>query len=247
MKIKTILIDDERKAIAILKNKIERFCPNIEIIAETQDPEQGIALINKLKPQLVFIDIAMPELNGFELLKQIEQPNFEIIFATAFDDYAIEAIKHCAIGYLVKPIDNQDLIEAVNKALINIEAKTALQKNRLLVENLGIQKIQKKKIAIPSVGGIEFVRISDIIHCKGEDGYTKIYFREKKTLLSSNSIGHFNKILKNQEFYLVHKSHLINMEYIEKYLNEGYVLLTENHKIPISRNRRTEFLNQLKN
>lgn len=247
MKIKTIIIDDERKAIAILKNKIERFCPNIEIIGETQDPVQGVALIKNLKPQLVFIDIAMPELNGFELLKQIEQPDFEIIFATAFDDYAIEAIRHCAIGYLVKPIDNQDLTEAVNKALINIEAKTALQKNRLLIENLGIQKTQKKKIAIPSVGGIEFVRINDIIHCKGEDGYTKIYFRDNKTLLSSNSIGHFNKLLKNQEFYLVHKSHLINMEYIEKYLNEGYVLLAENHKIPISRNRRTEFLNQLKN
>lgn len=245
-KIKTLLIDDEPKALAILKNKIERLCPKLNIIAETQSPKDAITLINDLKPQLIFLDIAMPELNGFEVLKQINQPNFEIIFATAFDNYAIEAIKHCAIGYLVKPIDNEDLVETVDKAILNIEEKTALEKNKLLIENLGVQSFQKKKIVIPCTEGLEFVKISEIIHCEGLDGYTKIHLINQKPLLSSHSIGHFNKLLQSQEFYRVHKSHIINLDFIEKYLNEGYVQLQGNLKIPVSRNRRQDFLNSLK-
>ncbi|PQJ71789.1 LytR/AlgR family response regulator transcription factor [Polaribacter butkevichii] len=244
--IKTILIDDERKALAILKNKIERLCPNLEIVAETQSPKEAIKLIKNLQPQLIFLDISMPEINGFDLLKEFDNPNFEIIFATAFDNYAIEAIKHCAIGYLVKPIDNSDLVSAVKNAAKNIEEKTALQKNKLLIENLGVQTFQMKKMVIPSTEGLEFVKIADIIHCEGIDGYTKIHFSNHKPILSSQSIGHFNKLLINQNFYLVHKSHLINLQHIEKYLNEGYVLLSANHKVPVSRNRRQEFLNNLK-
>lgn len=245
-KIKTILIDDEPKALAILKNKIERLCPNLDIIAQTQEPKQGIQLIKTLEPQLIFLDIAMPELNGFDVLKQFKEPSFEIIFATAFDDYAIEAIKHCAIGYLVKPIDNDDLVTAVENAQKNINEKTALEKNKLLIENLGVQSFQQKKLVIPSTEGLEFVKIDTIVHCEGIDGYTKIYFDNNKPILSSQSIGHFKKLLNQKGFYLVHKSHLINMDYIEKYLNEGYILLSGNHKIPVSRNRRQEFLEHLK-
>ena len=246
MIINAILIDDERKALAILKNKIERLCPNVNIIAETQNPVEGIEFIKKLKPQLVFLDVAMPELSGFDLLSEIKNPNFEIIFATAFDNYAIEAIKHCAIGYLVKPVDNNDLVETVNKAIQNIEDKSALEKNKQLIENLGVQSFQNKKIVIPSQEGLEFVEIADIIHCEGVEGYTKIHFIHQKPILSSHSIGHFKKLLGNQSFYLIHKSHLINLSYIEKYLNEGYVVLSGNHKLPVSRNRRSGFLNSLK-
>lgn len=246
MKITALLIDDEPKALAILKNKLERMCPNVEIIGETQHPEEGLELIKTISPQLIFLDVAMPGMSGFDMLMKIENPSFEIIFVTAFDNYAIDAINHCAIGYLVKPVDNQDLIFAVNKAIVNIEEKTALEKNKILIENLGVQTFQKKKIVIPTQVGLEFVKIKDIIHCEGEDGYTKIYFKNRKTMLSSNSIGHFNKLLGSHEFYLVHKSHLINLNHIEKYLNEGYVLLNDNHKIPVSRNRRSEFLSMLK-
>jgi two-component system LytT family response regulator len=244
--IKTLLIDDERKALAILRNKLERLCPELEIIAETQNPKQAITLINTLKPDLIFLDIAMPELSGFDVLKQFKSPEFEIIFATAFGDYAIEAIKHCAIGYLVKPVDNEDLIAAVKNAIQNIEEKTALKKNKLLIENLGVQTFQNKKIVIPSTDGLEFVKIANIIFCEGVDGYTKIHFCDQKAILSSHSIGHFNKLLVNQSFYLVHKSYLINLSFIEKYLNEGYVVLKNNHKVPVSRNKRQEFLNNLK-
>lgn len=245
-KITAILIDDERKALAILKNKIERLCPNISIIAETQIPEEGLSLIKSLNPQLVFLDVAMPVMSGFDLLEKIANPTFEIIFVTAFDNYAIEAINHCAIGYLVKPVDNQDLIKTVQNAIQNIEDKTALEKNKLLIDNLGVQTYQNKKIVIPSQEGLEFVKISDIICCEGTSGYTTIHFVHRKSILSSNSIGHFSKLLESQNFYLVHKSYFINMDYIEKYLNEGYIILTNNLKIPVSRNRRSDFLNSLK-
>lgn len=245
-KITAILIDDERKALAILENKLERLCPNIEIIAKTQEPKEGIDLINTLKPQLVFLDIAMPGMSGFDVLSNIPNPSFEIIFVTAFDNYAIEAINHCAIGYLVKPVDNDDLLKTVQKAIKNIEDKTALVKNKLLIENLTVQTFQNKKIVIPNNDGLEFIKISEIIHCEGIEGYTKIHFEKRNPILSSNSIGHFYKLLDNQNFYLVHKSHLINLACIDIYLNEGYVILSNKSKIPVSRNRRADFLDSFK-
>jgi two-component system LytT family response regulator len=247
MNITAILIDDEPKASAILKNKLERFCSNVVVIGETQNPHEGLALIEKLKPQLVFLDVAMPEMSGFDLLAKIPNPAFEIIFVTAFDSYAVDALNHCAIGYLVKPVDNQALLATALKAIKNIEAKTALAKNKLLIENLGAQSFHDKKMVIPSQDGLEFVKIASIIHCEGTEGYTKIHFVDRKPILSSNSIGHFNKLLKNSDFFLVHKSHLINLDHIKKYLNEGTLILSDNSSVPVSRNRRVDFLKTFKN
>lgn len=245
-KIKTILIDDEPKALAILKNKIERFCPNLEIIAQTQNPKDAIALIKKLKPQLVFLDIAMPELDGFQVLEQFENPDFEIIFATAFDNYAIEAIKHCAIGYLVKPIDNKDLTKAVEKAMQNIEDRNTTEKNKILIENLEVINFQEKKLIIPNQEGLLFVKINDIIHCEGDHGYTNIHLNGGDKILSSKNIGYFKDILKKPYFFHVHKSHLINLNYVEKYTNEGYVILNNKAAVPVSRNKRSDFIEFLK-
>lgn len=246
MNVTAILIDDERKALAILKNKLERLCQNVTIIGETQNPEEGLKLIKELKPQLLFLDIAMPEMSGFELLKEIENPNFEIIFVTAFDNYAIEAISHCAIGYLVKPVDNKNLVDTVSKAIKNIEETSALEKNKLLINNLEIKTFQNKKIVIPSQDGLEFVKMADILHFEGDKGYTKIHFLNRKSMLSSHRIGYFNKLLDNHSFYLIHKSYLINLSHIKKYLNEGYIVMEEDTKLPVSRNRRQDFFEKLK-
>jgi two-component system LytT family response regulator len=246
-KITAIIIDDERKAILTLKDKLERICPQINLIAETQKPEEGIKLIETLKPQLVFLDIAMPQMSGFDLLQKIETPNFEIIFVTAFDSFAIEAIKHCAIGYLVKPVDNTDLVDVVKKAEVNIEQKLALEKNKTLIENMGVVIFQNKKMIIPSQDGLEFVRISDVVHCEGINGYTQICLSNGSKILSSKNIGYFCDILNENPFYLIHKSHLINIDYIEKYLNEGYIQFSNQQTAPVSRSKRIEFLNFLKN
>ncbi|WP_124981326.1 LytR/AlgR family response regulator transcription factor [Nonlabens xiamenensis] len=247
MKISTIIIDDEPKAIAILQNKIERLCPALEVIATIEDPKNAFEIISEKRPDLVFIDIAMPGMSGFELLEQFSHPDFEIIFATAFDQYALDAIKHCAIGYLVKPIDNEDLVEAIEHAKRNIEDKNALKKNKQLIENLGIQKFQKKKLVIPSTDGLEFVKVKNITHCEGVDGYTKIHFTHRKAILSSNSIGHFKKLLDHKDFYHVHKSYIINMSHISRYLNDGYVVINGDIAVPVARSKRSDFLNLLKN
>lgn len=246
MKRTAILIDDERKALSILRSKIERFCPVIEIIAETQDPREGVILLENEKPDIVFLDVAMPEMSGFDILKQITNPSFELIFVTAFDDYAIDAIKNCAIGYLVKPIDNNELKNTVDKAIKNIDNKNTLKQNKTLIENLDVISFQEKKLIIPNQEGLLFVKINDILHCEGDQGYTNIYLEGKQKIISSKNIGYFKKILKCPYFYPVHKSHLINLNYVEKYTNEGYVILNNKAAVPVSRNKRSDFIDFLK-
>lgn len=246
MKARAYLIDDERKAIAILRSKLERYCPQLEIIGENQNPKTAIVEIETLQPDIIFLDISMPEMDGFEMLQAIKNPNFEIIFVTAYDDYAIDAIRHCAIGYIVKPADKDDLIAAVHKAMISIGKKDALTKNKQLISNLGVHTFQNKKIVVPTQEGLEFITIASIIRCEGTDGYTTIYLQEGKKHLSSQSVGHFVKMLSGPSFYQVHKSHLINLDYLDRYLNEGYVILSENHNVPVSRNRRVAFLDKIK-
>jgi len=244
--ITAVLIDDEPKSTAILKNKIDRYCPEIEIVGNTQDPREAKELIAQSKPDLLFLDVAMPGMSGFDVLAEFDKPTFEIIFVTAFDSYAIEAIRYCAIGYLVKPVDKAELIEAVANAKANIDDKSALKKNRQLLENLEVKAFQDKKIILPTHEGLEFIAINQILCCEGVDGYTKIYIKDQKPMLSSSSIGHFKTLFANQEFYLVHKSHLVNLNYIDRYLNEGYVVIGE-RRIPVSRNRRSDFITVLKN
>jgi len=246
MNIRAYLVDDERKALAILRSKLERYCPQLTIVGESQSPKNAITEIQELQPDVIFLDISMPEMTGFDMLRSIPNPAFEIIFVTAYDEYAIEAIRHCAIGYIVKPADKDDLITAVHKAIQNVEHKDSLAKNKQLIANLGVQNFQKKKIVVPTQKGLEFIPIPSIIRCEGVDGYTKLYLEEGKTMLSSNSIGHFVKMLDKTTFYQVHKSHLINLDHIIAYLNEGYVQLTENNKVPVSRNKRSDFLNNFK-
>lgn len=246
MKITTILIDDEPKALSILENKLGRFCPELNIIGTTQSPENGLKMIHTLKPNLVFLDVAMPCMSGFELLSQIESPSFEVIFATAFDQFAINAIRHCAIGYLTKPIDNEELKRAVKNAVKNISMKTASKKNEALIENFHAER-EMHKLAIPYRDGLEFITISSIIRCEGYAGYTEIYLTNETKILSSYSIGHFRKLLQHEGFYSVHKSHLINTLHIMKYLNEGAIEMTLKHHVPVARNNRTDFLHFLKN
>ena len=195
MNIRAILVDDEEKALKSLQIKVQKFFPEITIVAAIQNPIEAVKVIEQEKPDLVFLDIEMPQLNGFDVLQKFKKPDFEIIFVTAYSDYAIEAIQHCAIGYVVKPIDNDDLKAAVANAKKNRRLKTALKKNQTLIENLQNQSADSKVI-IPSQKGLDFVKISNIIRCEGEGGYTKIVIHNAKDILSSYSIGKFVKEVK---------------------------------------------------
>jgi len=245
MSITAYIIDDERKAISIIKSKLERTASDIDVIGEFQDPEKALKEMEKNTPDLIFLDISMPKMNGFEFLRQIKDPAFEVIFVTAYGDYAIEAIRHCAIGYILKPIIDQDLLLSIENAKKNIEHKTALTKNRQLIENLGSVQNKNKKIAIPSSKGLDFVEVQNIIRCEGTQGYTILYLKNKQQMVSSYSIGYFGKMLESLNFFLTHKSHLINLDYIDKYDRNGTVELQGNHIIPVARNRRELFLERI--
>ena len=245
MNIKAFLVDDEPKSIAILASKIERFCPNITIVGTSQLPLEAISMIEELEPDLVFLDIQMPEISGFELLSRFEKPFFEVIFATAYDHHAIEAINHSAIGYVLKPFDNEDLMKAAKRAEENINNKNALSKNLQLLENLQLSKFRNDKIMIPNRDGILFVSIQDIIHCEGVEGYTQIHLKNEKPILSSQSIGNVLKLLPEDMFFQCHKSHVINLQFIQKYLNEGYIIMENANRVPLSRSRRDLFFDIL--
>ncbi|WP_456462504.1 LytR/AlgR family response regulator transcription factor [Lutibacter sp.] len=244
-KINAIIIDDEKNALESLALKVAKYFPEITVTHKFQNPQKAVQEINQNHPDLLFIDIEMPVLSGFDVLSKIENPNFEIIFVTAYSEYAIEAIKHCAIGYIIKPIDNDELQLAIGNALKNINQKSALEKNRLLLQNL--VNNGNSTIVIPTQKGLSLIKIADIIRFEGIDGYTKIILGNSNSILSSYSIGKFSKIVSLHHFYLVHKSHFINLNYINEYLNEGYIIMINKDKVPIAKAKRTSFLEKIKN
>ena len=243
-KITAILVDDEKNALESLALKVQQYFPNITITHKFQNSPLALEEINKNHPQLLFLDIEMPILSGLDLLSKIENPNFEIIFVTAYNEYAIEAFKHSAIGYILKPIDNDELKNAIHNALKNIEQKTALEKNKQLLESLLTNG--NSTIVIPTQKGLSFIKTTDIIRLEGIDGYTKIVL-QKSFILSSYSIGKFSNSPKLQNFFSIHKSHYINLNYVSDFLNEGYVILNNNDKIPVAKSKRKEFLEKIKN
>ena len=238
--INCILIDDEPKALKILQKKIENSFPELNILKTFTNPEKAIEGINSLKPDLIFLDIAMPKLSGFDVLSKFEHPDFEIIFVTAYDNYAIEAIKHAAIGYIVKPIDMEDLRKAVEKAKENIQLKVAYKNNKALLDLL-TQKNQKN-ISIPTQDGFIFVKTDNIIRLEGLDGYTKIVCVDDKEYISSYNLGKFSEMLKSNCFFQSHRSHFINMKYVTGYINEGYVELNHSITVPLSKTKKKEFM-----
>lgn len=243
-KIATIIVDDEKNALESLALKVEKYFPNVNITHKFQNPQKALEQINKEHPSLLFLDIEMPVLSGLDLLSKIENPNFEIIFVTAYNEYAIEAIKHCAIGYIIKPIDNDELKNAINNALRNVEQKSALEKNRQLLENLLTNG--NPTIVIPTQKGLSFIKTTDIIRFEGIDGYTKIVL-QNSSVLSSYSIGKFSKSPKLLTFFSVHKSHFINLNFVSDFLNEGYVILTNGDRVPVAKAKRKDFLDKIQN
>lgn len=239
MKIKAILVDDEEKALKSLASKIEQFFPEIEIVQLEQNPEKSVEIIKQQQPDIVFLDVEMPVLSGFDVLANIENPNFEIIFVTAYSNYAIEAFQHCAIGYVVKPIDNDELKLAINNALKNIDSKSSLVKNQALLELL--TDSSDKKIIIPTSTGFSLVKLTDILHLEGYSGYTKIHLIDNSEIISSYNIGKFEKML-NDSFFKCHKSHIVNLKRIKAFENEGYLVLENDVRVIISRAKKKDIL-----
>ncbi len=245
--IKAIIIDDEPAAINTLRLMLERYVPEITKLYFTNNPTEGIQFINNYKPDLLFLDIQMPMLSGFDLLKQIQPVNFNIIFTTAHDQYAIEAIRFSALDYLLKPIDADELRRAINTFL----DKTFVPKNKKLQYNnlvYNISSASKKdfKLAINTTSGIHFFLTNEIIRLEAQSNYTKIFFHDHKSILTSKTLRDYEEILLDHGFIRTHKSHLVNHMHIINYLSDGILTMADQSKVEISRRRQHEVIELLK-
>jgi len=245
--IKALLIDDEPSAVNTLQLMLQRYVPEITTNRATNDPQEGLALINSFQPDLLFLDIQMPVLDGFELLKKVSKFPFQIIFTTAHDQYAIRAIRFSALDYLLKPIDADELRAAFEKYLIR---RTEAPANQALYQNLmhNISAGDKKdfKLAVPTIDGTFFYFPDEIVRLEGESNYTRLFFTDKKPLLISRTLKEYEELLADHGFIRVHKSHLVNKKHVVNYKNDGQLVLSDQSKVEVSRRRKEEVIEALK-
>lgn len=246
MRIKSILVDDEKHGRENLVGILKQHCSEVEIVGEANSVENAILLIKKHKPELIFLDIEMPKANGFQLLEHFKEINFEVIFVTAYDNYAIKAIRFSAADYILKPINYHDLKAAVEKVVQRIQQKEENQRIKELHHN--IQQPENPRIGLPTGDRIEFVSVKEIIHCKGEGNYTHIYMEGKKPLLVAKTLVEFEELLKEYSFVRTHKSHLVNLKHVSAYLkiDGGILQLSSGENVAISRRRKEVVLKMLK-
>ncbi len=244
---KAILIDDEEKARENLANLLNKYCPEVKVQAKAGSIADAIQPIKSEKPDLVFLDIEMQGESGFDLFDYYPEPDFDVIFVTAHDEYAIRAFKFAAADYMLKPIDIDDLEHAVN--MVGKREKTVRQEQlRQLITYVSEKSNAFNKIVLPTMESLLFVKVEQIVRCESDDNYTTVYLIGDKEILVSKNIKHFEDILESQGFYRIHRSHLVNLNYIKEYFrgDGGYVTMNDGSSIPVSRRKKTAFLERIK-
>jgi two-component system LytT family response regulator len=228
---------------------LEFNCPEVDIVGLCESADEAIEKIRTLKPELVFLDIAMPEKNGFDLLNEISPVPFEIIFVTAHNDFMLQAFRFSAVDYLLKPVENNLLIDAVNRAARRIEEKTSGSNLDTLLYNIRQKEgSQKMKICITSLKGFQVVNLSDILYCEADSNYTNFHFAGRPLICASRPIHEFEEMLADSHFVRIHKSYLINLEHVKEYIRGegGTVILSNGHRVEESRRKKEEFISRMK-
>ena len=237
--VKALIIDDEEQAIHYLKELVHRHAPQISQLETALGAKEGLQKIASFKPDLIFLDIEMPYLNGFDLLKELDQWNFGIIYTTAFNQYAIKAIKFSALDYLLKPIDPSELKEAILRFIA--QRTIILEQNKLyknLLDNLSKKELTQFRIALPTKGGMYMYDLFDIIRVEADMNYSQFHLAKKPNVLVAKTLKEYSELLSDHGFIRIHKSHLINKTHIKTYLNTGKVMLNSGDEIEVSRRRR---------
>ncbi len=243
--ITTLIIDDEKHCSDNLEWQLKQYCPEIEVITVCNSAEKGLQQINRQQPQLVFLDVEMPVMTGFEMLEALTEINFDIIFTTGFDQYAIRAIKFGALDYIVKPIDKDELIDAVNKFQKNTQRDSLRQLTALLSHIKKSNDLSFQKIALPTMHSYELVPLNNIVVCESINNYTQVKLNNGEQILISKSLKQIEELLDMPPFYRVHNSYLVNLQYAIRYIkgDGGYLVLNNNMNIPVSRSKKEELLN----
>lgn len=244
--IRTIIIDDEADGRDALMHAIQTYCRELQIVRVCATAAEGLEAIQQLEPHLVFLDIQMPQMSGFEVLQQASPIDFKVIFVTAHDKYAIKAIKFSALDYLLKPLDVDDLLQAVKRYQLQSESPARDQFQQLF-SNLSLASTQFEKLAVPSMDGVVFLPVQDIVYCQADGNYTRIHLREGEPLLASRTLKEFEQLLSEAGFCRVHHGSLINLKHIHKYVKGegGYLMLAGGHEVPVSRRRKEGLLRRL--
>jgi len=244
-KTSTIIIDDERTNILTLKNLLEKYFPGIEIITTASNVAEGVKAINEHHPELIFLDISMPDGDGFDLLSQVQYRSFEVIFTTAYDQYALKAFDYSAIHYLLKPIEYTELRKAINrynevKASGNISARLSVLRDNL--------EHKYHKIIVSSNEGLNILLIDDIIRLEAYDTYTEFFLTKGRKLLASKPLNNYEKMLSDQNFSRIHSKHLVNLKFVQRYVKGkgGSVVLDNGDEVDVSVRKKNDFITSLK-
>lgn len=244
--IKAILVDDEPESLLSLSNLIEKKCPGVNIVSALNNSKEAIIAIQNQQPDILFLDIDMPYINGFELLEIVKDVDFEVIFTTAHDEYALKAFRISAVDYLLKPIDDKELIEAVEKVRIVREKRKPFHQIQFLIEQVKeLESNNVQQIALPTFDGFEILQMEDIVYCQSDGSYCHVILTDHSDLFISKTLRYLEDALSNFHFFRVHRSYLVNLNRIKKFSNTdgGLVVMSSGEKIPVARSKKKKLLN----
>lgn len=246
-KIKSVIVEDETAAREVLKNYLQKYCPQIEVVGEAQNYKEAVPMLHELQPQLVFLDVEMPFGNAFDVLEACKDLQFETIFVTAFSEYSLKALNQSAAYYLLKPISIEELITAVNKVQQHIVNHEIFNRNKIIVENFRETKPERQQVILPTLEGFEVVKMEEIVRLRGNGNFTDLYLANGQKKMVCRFLKHFTEILPFP-FVRVHKSHIINIKAVKSYHKGtgGYVTLEDGSEIEISPSYKEEFLKTFK-
>ncbi|RFM31957.1 LytR/AlgR family response regulator transcription factor [Chitinophaga silvisoli] len=245
--IKAIIVDDEQHCIDALQTMLAKKCPEVTVLGGVNSVKAAKELIDEVHPDVVFLDVEMPHQNGFELLKLFDKINFDIIFTTAYEQYALKAIKFNALDYLLKPFSVKELQDAVQKCVSrkNVQQpETGNSPLDVFLQNMKTLHQTHKKIALPTINGLVFMPVQNIVRCESTGNYTRIFFTDKKNLMVSRPLKEFEELLTDVDFFRVHNSHLINLQQMQSYIQGegGFALMSDGTQVEVSRRRKADFL-----
>lgn len=246
--IRCVIVEDEEMARKVLKSLLAQYCQDVMVCAEADDIVSGKNMIETFHPDLVFLDIEMPGGSGFKLLTSIEDKDFEVVFITAYEQFAIKAIRHDALDYILKPIDPKELLAAVEKVKEAKYKKTLKKQYDSLLKNLDPEQLVVRKISLSTADKIHLINVDDIIRCESDNYYTIIFFKDGTSLMVSKTLKEIDQKLEEYDFVRTHKSHLVNMRCIKNFIkDEMMVVMTDDTKVPVSKRKKERILEVINN
>jgi len=245
--IRTVLVDDERASIGILKKLLKAHCPQVEVIGEADSVKAALEVIPACSPDLVLLDIAINNENAFDLLNGLDEIEFQIIFVTAWNDHAIEAFKYSAVDYLLKPVDAAELQRAIKKVVKRSHEKEVIENLKVLQENIQDLQLSQQKIAVPTMQGLSFIPLKDIVRLEANGPCSILYLDNSEPITSTRIIKEYEELLPANIFYRIHNAHIINVNKVQNYHKGrgGYVIMEDGTSIEVAFRRKEDFLNRL--